>query len=256
MAQEKDFAEVILKHLGLNLPAEISPLKESVEVGFCEKHGEYPLSIKDKNGVTRYRPAVCRKCIAIKNSGIHKHHAHCRFENYQAETNPQKAALKACQKFASTFKELAIKEGHSLIMIGSQGTGKNHLSIAIMHEIMESGFTAYIVTARDLILKIREGWKRDSGENESQIVSRFAQFDLLVIDEIGKQYGGKGESIHLFDVINKRYMEDKPTILISNETLESVEEIIGKEAFDRICEKGTLLKMNWGSHRRKKIIEG
>lgn len=45
------------------------------------------------------------------------------------------------------------------------------------------------------------------------MLAGFANVPLLVIDEIGMQYGTESGQNHLFDVLGRRYRDMMPTIL-------------------------------------------
>jgi DNA replication protein DnaC len=257
----KDF----LSRLGLSLPEGIvaAELRDDNHHGVCDRHGEYPISFRDEHGVIRYRPEVCPICMAEKKSArlmrsaaIPKRHQECRFENYEIRTDEQKDIFDVCKEYAETFREKAFQRGDCLIMSGNCGTGKNHLATAIARTVMESGFSVVLTTARGMVARIRESWDRSAqhqGERltELEAIREFADVDLLIIDEVGKQFaGGKSDEVHLFEVINMRYLNTKPVIVLSNESAKSIESYIGTAAYDRLCENGLLLSFNWQSYRR------
>lgn len=141
--------------------------------------------------------------------------------------------------------------GRCLILRGNPGTGKNHLAAAITRAVMESGWTVLNVTAYELIGRIRETWRggRD-GETEASVVKRFASADLLIIDEVGRQFGTEGERIPLFNVIDQRYRLKLPTVILSNCTPQAIRECLGEAAYDRLREGGgQLVNFDWPSYR-------
>ena len=48
------------------------------------------------------------------------------------------------------------------------------------------------------------------------MVAGFIRPDLLILDEVGVQFGSETEKMILFEIINGRYEQLKPTIVISN----------------------------------------
>ncbi len=233
------------------------------EVGHCPQHGAYPIAVRDARGVLRYRPSVCPVCMAervsrrlMEGAAIPLRHQHCRFDSYVVQNADQSAVLEACRKYAENFGSEARKTGASLILSGRVGTGKNHLAVAIARTVLEQGFTVVQATAHEVIVRIREAWGRQSTVSEREVVRTFVQPDLLILDEVGKQFGGKGEEVHLFEVINQRYLERKPMLVLSNEDKDGIEDYLGEAAFDRLCEGGQLLRLNWQGYRRGQGRQG
>ena len=105
-----------------------------------------------------------------------------------------------------------------------------------------------------LVRRVKETWGKGSEETESQAIRNFTLPDLLVVDEIGVQFGSQAEQIILTEIINDRYEAMRPTIIISNLTVPQLEEILGKRVVDRFYESGgRVLVFNWQSYRRQKI---
>ena len=78
----------------------------------------------------------------------------------------------------------------------------------------------------------------------------FGSVPLLVIDEIGVQYGTDSEQTILFDVLDKRYRDMRPTILLTNQNTIGLKAFIGERAFDRLTETARWVAFDWPSHRR------
>ena len=100
-----------------------------------------------------------------------------------------------------------------------------------------------------------EAAKRElpSGVTEDQVLRYFVTPDLLVIDEVGVQFGTATEQLYLTEVINDRYEAMKPMILLSNLTLKQVEDTLGVRSMERFKENGgRVLVLNWASYRGRK----
>jgi DNA replication protein DnaC len=169
------------------------------------------------------------------------------FDNFIAQSDAQRHALTVARDFAESFEEHAIK-GASLIFGGRPGTGKTHLAAAILRSQLEV-FDVHYITAGDLIRAIRSTWRRDSEAREIDLLGSMRQLDLLVVDEIGAQYGSEGEQTVLFDVIDGRYRELQPTILITNHNREGLRACLGDRSFDRLTETHRWVPFDWPSYR-------
>ena len=106
------------------------------------------------------------------------------------------------------------------------------------------------VTAGKAFRAVKDTYRRDSGKSEEEALAGFAQPDLLVMDEIGVQYGSSTELNILFDIVNERYERMLPTILISNLALPKLAEYAGERVIDRMRENGgKMIVFDWKSHR-------
>lgn len=101
------------------------------------------------------------------------------------------------------------------------------------------------------IRRIKETWNRASTETETQAVAAMAYPDLLILDEIGVQFGSEAERTLLFDVINERYERRRPVIYISNLDLPGVLSYLGDRVYSRIMEDGgRYIAFDWDDYRR------
>lgn len=239
----------------------------------CENHGEYI----QKSWINGYWEG-CHKCAEERDARIkaddermaleakkqrwqQKIESSCipsRFENRTLSTylvNPenlkQKRIYEFCLDYAENFAEVE-KTGRSFLMIGSVGTGKTHLSIGIALHIMQNGNSAVFTSASKMLREIKDTYRRDSDYSESEVIKRYTSCDLLIIDEVGVQRGSDYEKDTLFDVINERYESVKPTIALSNLSIDEVKLFLGERVFDRLREGGgKAFLLDWESHRGK-----
>lgn len=168
-------------------------------------------------------------------------------DSYRAENDGQRKALEVCRSFAENF-DRHLKTGASLVMSGLPGTGKSHLAGAILQAILPRYVGAYM-TLMDLIRMLRDTWRRDSEMTESQMLAKLQELPLLVIDEVGVQYGTDGERAILFDVLDRRYRGIRPTILMTNLGKEDFRAAVGDRVFDRLTETARWLPFDWPSFR-------
>ena len=104
--------------------------------------------------------------------------------------------------------------------------------------------------AHEAISAITETYSRDSKKTERQALDEFRKPDLLIIDEVGRQRGTDNERMMLFEIINRRYDDEKPTLLISNLNLEKLRGYIDAATEDRLRERGgRVITFDWESMR-------
>lgn len=185
-------------------------------------------------------------------AGIPKFYARKNFDAFDEINDEARNAKKKFQYFAKFLNDG--DEGF-LVGYGATGTGKTHLAIAVAHEVINRRTVAYML-ASDVIRTIRETWSRNSTKTEAQVLRELAEVDLLIIDEVGVQFGTESEQNHLFEVINKRILDVKPTIVLTNLVLDSNDDknlrrFLGERTYDRLKEVATTVRFNWGSYRGK-----
>lgn len=235
----------------------------------CPVHGEYKSILVCLGG--RETWTTCKACLDDEDSKrrkiedaelkAHRNSAIVRIAaiperfmsrdlaNYRAETDEQRKALQIASEYANDFDNVLL-EGRSLIFCGLPGTGKTHLAVGIAKVAMTRGKTAILTSAMNAIRTVRETYRKDSEITERQAIARFAEPDLMILDEVGTQLGTEAEKVTLFDVINARYERMRPTIVISNLGLDGIREYLGDRAFDRLRENGgKAYWFNWTSHR-------
>jgi DNA replication protein DnaC len=106
-------------------------------------------------------------------------------------------------------------------------------------------------SAIDAVRMIRNTWRRDSPRTETEVLDMLASVHLLVLDEVGVQYGTDAEQVSLFDIIDKRYRDMMPTILLTNQNKAGMKAFLGDRSFDRLREGGQWVTFDWESHRGK-----
>lgn len=207
------------------------------------------------NALSSQQAQACveRKQADIRNqfakAAIPKRFLNRTFENYQATSRQQQLALNISRQYANHFSE-RLENGGGLILQGKPGTGKTHLACAIANQVISNGASARFTTVMQLVRAIRATWKRDSEQSEDAVLQAIIDYDLLIIDEVGVQYETDSEKLILFDVLNGRYENEKPTILLTNLVGQELNACIGERNVDRIQEGGgTTISFIWESYR-------
>ena len=159
------------------------------------------------------------------------------FDDYATETEQQAHNLDACRRFASNFDKV-MELGSNITMLGNTGTGKTMLAACILTMIIRSGHTGKYFTVQTLIREIRSSWDRESKVSEREMLAHLVGYDLLIVDEVGVQYGTDAEKVALFEVINGRYEAMKPTIVISNLNVDGMKKYLDERGYDRLRENG------------------
>ena len=244
----------------------------------CEKHGPYRarslVIVEGMDPVIEDCPA-CREADAtaaqrnadraaqrlrsekikglLSVASIPSRFAGASFDTYETTTPAQRRVLVICQTFAKTWPEQMAKAG-TLILTGAPGNGKTHLACAIASAVMaQFGATVAYGDVPDLLRTVKETYRRDSTRTERQALQDLVAPDLLIMDELGAQLGTDHEKQLLFEIINRRYANLRPTIIVSNLNRDDLEDYLGHRAKDRFDQMATVLAFDWESYRSRRV---
>lgn len=171
---------------------------------------------------------------------------------FVASTPEQAHALAFATAYADGFSEV-LKTGRCAMFVGKPGTGKTHLAAGIALRLMRrDGRPVLFTTVMRAIRSVKDTWGGNGGKTETQAIAALVYPDLLILDEVGVQFGSDTEKLILFDVLNERYEKRRPTLLLSNFCIEEVQAYLGERIFDRLREDGgEAVAFDWESHRGK-----
>lgn len=185
----------------------------------------------------------------LSAAGIPARFADRTFAGYSAKEQGQKIALGVCRAYAEAWPEKRASGG-SLVLSGGPGTGKTHLACAIANEVMHEHLaSAAFGSVATMLRHIKDTYRKDAERSEQDAINDLLRPDLLVLDEVGVQVGSEHEKLLMFEVLNSRYQELRPTILISNLNAADLEDFLGQRVMDRYRECGSVLAFDWQSYR-------
>lgn len=184
-------------------------------------------------------------------AGIPKRFRECSLETYAPSCEGATKALNLAAAYADEFADMRDR-GTCLIFCGGVGTGKTHLAVGIVKRVLDQRRKALFTSVIDAVSSVKATYGRDSDLTEQQAIDKFLIPDLLVLDEVGAQFGSDSEKLILFRIINGRYESVMPTIIVSNLAKDLLGEFIGERSLDRLRENGgRLVAFDWASHRRQ-----
>lgn len=194
----------------------------------------------------------------IKQSMLGDRYKDVCFENTETGFNPIfDNTLARCKRYCEISSE-ALEKGYGMYIFGNSGSGKTHLTACMANKLMTEYREILFTNFFEISAAIRKGF-RSNNTNEQGILDRIANVDFLFIDDLGTERVKKdNEDMWLqekiFEVINKRYNNKKPTIFTSNYSLQELVEDRGlmQKTVDRIIELSTaIIKLEGESYRFK-----
>ena len=237
----------------------------------CKKHGEYE-SEPFKSITGRVFYTNCPSCDAeartereeiekkeeerlyynrLTCAGISKRFINSTLDVYKPVNKKASSVLKVVTTYHDNFQKIK-DTGSSLVLCGRPGTGKTHLANAMAISLINHGISVLYTTSFRMMARIKSTYsKYNETETESGVIKDFTRRDLLIVDEVGVQFGSDAEKVLFYQIINGRYDNVLPTVLISNLTAKELEQFIGERCFDRLKEgSGAVLSFDWESFRK------
>src|SRR5215471_6842123 len=115
-----------------------------------------------------------RLARVMKRANIPKRYEHCDFESYVTEladgsnyTVEQAASLKRAKMTAQAFvRDYPGGDQAGFLLMGSSGTGKTHLAIAALKELLKRGHTGYFCEYGSLLRDIQNSYRPDHETSE------------------------------------------------------------------------------------------
>lgn len=125
--------------------------------------------------------------------------------------------LQRCRSYADAFKP-----GYgNLMFVGGTGLGKTFLSACIANTVTDKGCSVAYESAPRLFAKLEKN-RFNPDEQSREDAQRFAQSDLLIIDDLGTEMPGSFVTAAFYDLINQRLLEEKSMIISTNLNVEEI----------------------------------
>lgn len=159
---------------------------------------------------------------------------------------------------AAAARDLAavIERGGLVFLLGPYGTGKTQLVAAAMRwYAFNVGGTVRYWRLLDLIDSVRDEVYRKGGSEEIAL-ARIRRIGFLALDEIDKRRWSEDESLWLERLIDHRYGDCVPTVLIANLLPAALQKLLPRSVLDRMEEQGSVIELVGQSLRGNKTAKG
>lgn len=208
------------------------------------------------------RTHTCRKCRGLLET---QKEQRTQYEAYVERLNrsgvPQRFLKATFESFTrGKDNEIAFRQissyqpdQESLFIWGPPGTGKTHLSVAILMGWLRTKPGVFI-SVPEFIFQVKKSFFNGG---YFQFAERMQNVPLLVLDDIGAERLTKNEEKTafvretLYGLINSRYQNKRSTIFTSNFDRMELEEKLGEPIISRIVEMSKVTKLDGEDYRLK-----
>ncbi len=194
--------------------------KMAVEVcPLCAGSGWKAVPAAPERGVTRCDCLVrARSGAMIAGARIPKRYEHCELSNFTTDFPGADHSVALAQISASRFvREFDPRDGRGLLLVGGIGTGKTHLAVGILKELITNrGRACLFCDYRELLKQIQNSYNDSVKATELQVLRPVFDADVLLLDELGavKPSEWVWDTVSL--ILNTRYNDNRTTLITTN----------------------------------------
>lgn len=134
--------------------------------------------------------------------------------------------------------------GRNLVLLGPVGTGKSHTAVAACRAACQAGLSVQFLPVDEMLDLLRPGGP------ESTLYD-LAGFDRLIIDDLGAERQTEWTADRTFAVVNRRWLEERPTIVTSNLDPNGMQDTLGPRLYSRLVGNDAVVIRLSGADRRR-----
>lgn len=144
-----------------------------------------------------------------------------------------------------------------LLLAGPPGTGKTHLAVAALRQLISRGFEGAFFDYQNLLERIYAGYSEALGTSNREAYRVALETEILLLDDLGAHRINDWVEDTVTSVITFRYNHQKPLIAttnlpdpdyggVDNKERITLQDRIGARARSRLFEMCTVVRM-WGA---------
>ncbi len=154
---------------------------------------------------------------------------------------------------AHAFVERFGDAHENLLLYGNTGVGKTFLTNCIAKELLDRRFSVLYFSATTLFETLAKN-TFEQHLDEEDTSSYIFNCDLLIIDDLGTEMSNSFVLSKFFDVINRRHLAGKSTLISTNLSVEALKETYTERSSSRILGNYILVKLIGNDIRIQKKI--
>src|SRR5215470_19270911 len=199
------------KYRVMKVSAEVCPL--------CDGTGWKDVAQNGDRRVTRCDCRLrARAQSLLEAARIPKRYEHCELSSFTTDFPGAHPSLSLAHIAASKFaQEFDAADGTGLLLIGAIGTGKTHLGVGILKELVLSrGAACLFYDYRELLKQIQNSYNASVQATELDVLRPVFDVEVLCLDELGavKPTEWVWDTVSL--ILNTRYNNNRTTIITTN----------------------------------------
>lgn len=141
----------------------------------------------------------------------------------------------------------------NILFWGNTGLGKTFLTNCIAKELLDRGHSVLYLSANDLFENLIGSYIMQGKTELEDLYKLVYNCELLVIDDLGTEYTNNFVRSQLFEIINKRALERKSTLISTNLDLTALENNYTPRTVSRLLENYNIFNLYGDNIRYQKL---
>lgn len=249
--------KILLEEKSGDLSNQTSPLEPIKANSFkCEKCKDDGFIIKVKDEIEVAVICSCRQKNKIeqlmKSSKITDEFLKLGFSNFQIKDVPQVvlSARNTAIEYLNNFNAIRLNRENSISLLGSPGSGKTHLLMAIANNLLRNGTSV-------IYFPFVEGFNdlKQNFNTMHEKIEELKTVEVLFVDDLfkGRESVTQFQLEQMYAIFNYRYLNHLPILLSSEKIIDElceIDEALGSRIFEMsrnylVQIKGNRMQLNY-----------
>lgn len=189
----------------------------------CEKCQGSGWVVRERDGLSGAERCDClqanRPQQLLRDANIPPNYRNSSVDNFIIpRDNPIAGTQMAdiVMKVRRYVREFPAPDKPGLLFIGSPGTGKTHLAVAALRELIAKGFEGVFFDYQNLLDRIRSSFDKASGTSDREAYRVALDTDILLLDDLGAHRVTEFTEDTITSIITYRCNQKKALIATTN----------------------------------------